>query len=168
MVSRVLQICLVLFTLAVGVGCTNTEVKMRHENPLDRIFDSGNFRVVLTGEAAASGNAALVWSNVFHSTEGELSDDKLKINSTAQIYRSATTPSVADIGAVQNGTALSGSFAALGTCTVAAASNSYAGKCDVPSPSNKGAYILQFNYRFTDKSDVTTTGTIYSNFVVIQ
>jgi hypothetical protein len=149
-------------------GCTNTEVKMRHENPLDRIFDSGNFRVVLTGEATASGNASLAWSNVYHASEGELTDTKLKINSTAQILRSATTPAASDLTAVQNGAAISGSYSAVGVCVVSAANSSYAGSCDVAPALNKGSYILQFNYRFTDKSDVTTIGTIYSNFVVIQ
>lgn len=162
------RIYLVVGSAILVLGCTNTEIKMRHENPLDRIFDSGNFRVVLTGEAAASGNAALVWSNVYHASEGELTDAKLKINTTAQILRSATNPAAVDITAVKNAAALSGSFSALGTCVIGAANNSYAGNCDVAPALNKGSYILQFNYRFTDKSDVTTTGTIYSNFVVIQ
>lgn len=149
-------------------ACDNTEVKMRHENPLDRIFDSGNFRVVLTAEEKANGNTALTWSNVFHSTQGELSTEKLKINGSAQIFRSAANPGATDINAVKNGSALSGSFAAVGTCTIAAAGDSYAGTCDAVNPSNKGSFIVQFNYRFTDKSDLTTTGTIYSNFVVVQ
>lgn len=165
--SQILRIGAALIITAAS-ACTNTEVKMRHENPLDRIFDSGNFRLVLTAEEKASGNTGLTWSNVFHSTEGELSDDKLKINGSAQIFGSAASPGAADINAVKNGAALSGSFAAVGTCTVAAANNSYAGNCDAVNPANKGAFIVQFNYRFTDKSDITTTGTIYSNFVVIQ
>jgi hypothetical protein len=150
-----------------AMGCTNTEVKMRHENPLDRIFDSGNFRVVLTAEVKANGNTALTWSNVFHSTEGELSAEKLKINTTAQILHNAASPGTTEITAVKNGIALGG-FTPLGTCTIAAVGDGYAGTCDAVSPSNKGSFIVQFNYRFTDKSDLTTTGTIYSNFVVIQ
>ena len=154
--------------LVLAVSCTNTEVKMRHENPLDRIFDSGNFRIVLTAEEKVNGNTTLNWSNVFHSTEGELTAEKLKINGSAQIFRSATSPGATDINSVKEAGALSGSFSAVGTCTIAAAGESYAGTCDAVNPANKGSFILQFNYRFTDKSDVTTTGTIYSNFVVIQ
>lgn len=168
MVRAFMQTAGVLLLGAVLAGCSNTEVKMRHENPLDRIFDSGNFRLVLTAEAKASGNTSLTWSNVFHTTEGELSDDKLKINGSAQVFRSAANPGATDITAVKNASALSGSFSAVGTCTIAAANNSYAGNCEAVNPANKGAFIVQFNYRFTDKSDVTTTGTIYSNFVVIQ
>jgi hypothetical protein len=168
MVKAFMQTAVVLLLGAALAGCTNTEVKMRHENPLDRIFDSGNFRLVLTGEEKASGNTSLTWSNVFHSTEGELSDDKLKINGSAQVFRSAASPGAADITAVKNASALSGSFTAVGTCSVAASGNSYAGNCEAVNPANKGAFIVQFNYRFTDKSDVITTGTIYSNFVVIQ
>lgn len=160
-----------LFVAAIAVSlfaCDNTEVKMRHENPLDRIFDSGNFRIVLTGEEKPSGNTTLTWSNVFHSTEGELGTDKLKINGSAQVFRSAASPGATDIAAVKDAAALSGSFTTVGTCTIAAAGDSYAGTCDAVNPLNKGSFIVQFNYRFTDKSDVTTTGTIYSNFVVIQ
>jgi len=168
MVTLIMRHVSFVLGLVFLVGCTNTEVKMRHENPLDRIFDSGNFRIVLTAEEKPNGNTTLNWSNVFHSTEGELSAEKLKINGSAQIFRSAASPSAIDINSVKEAGALSGSFTGVGTCTIAAAGDSYAGTCDAVNPSNKGAFILQFNYRFTDKSDVTTTGTIYSNFVVIQ
>lgn len=44
MVKAFMQTAVVLLLGAALAGCTNTEVKMRHENPLDRIFDSGPSR----------------------------------------------------------------------------------------------------------------------------
>jgi hypothetical protein len=145
-------------------SCTATEVPLSHDNPLDRVFDSGDFRLGLTSQAKPNG-ASLSWSNVYHKTEGALSDSNLKLNATASILRSATIPSTQDQNSVKNASTLSAGFSAVSACPVAAANASYAGTCDV---SASGYYIIQFNYKFTNKSGVVTSGILYSNFVAVQ
>lgn len=147
-------------------GCAITEVPLGHDNPLDRIYDSGQFRMVLTAEAKSASLTQLTWSNVFHSEDGEASDAELKLNTSATILRSAAAPSAADLTAVKNRATIPGAFAAVGECTVKVTGTGYAGNCDVTS-APKGYFIIQFNYRYTGKSG-TAAGIFYSNFVVVQ
>ncbi len=147
-------------------GCAITEVPMRHENPLDRIYDSGPFRMVLTAEAKSASLTQLTWSNVYHSEDGELAESELKLNTTATILRSALAPTTADLNAVKNQASLSGAFTAVGECSVKVTGTGYGGNCDVSS-APKGYFIIQFNYRYTGKSG-TSAGIFYSNFVVVQ
>lgn len=156
---------LILATLFFS-ACAVTEVPLAHDNPLDRIYDSGKFRLVLTGEAKSANLTQLSWSNVYHSEDRELNAENLKLNPDASILRSATAPSATDIAAVKNGSALSGAFSAVSECVVSAKDSSYAGSCNVTSAPTKGYFIIRFNYRYT-KSD-TTTGILYSNFEVVQ
>lgn len=160
MVSR--SILALVFSLA-GISCTSTEIPLSHDNPLDRIFDSGSFRMGLTGDTKGTGTS-LAWSNVFHKTEGALSDSNLKLNSSAAVLRSATSPSASDLTAVKSATALSASFAQVAGCAVAVAGTSYAGSCE---STLQGYFIIQFNYKFTDKAGVTSSGIIYSNFAAV-
>jgi hypothetical protein len=152
--------------VALLAGCAVTEVPLGHDNPLDRIYDSGDFRMVLTAEAKSTGLTQLTWSNVFHSKDGELTDTVLKLNTSASILRSAAAPSAADLTAVKNRATLSAAFAAVGECSVKVTGTGYAGNCDVSS-TPKGYFIIQFNYAYTGKSG-TATGIFYSNFVVVQ
>lgn len=161
MVKRSILIFSVSF---IAVSCTATEVPLSHDNPLDRIYDSGDFRLGLIAQAKAN-VTSLSWSNVYHKTEGALSDTNLKLNTTAVMLRSAAIPSTQDQNSVKNATTLSASFATVSTCSIAVANASYAGTCDVTA---SGYYIIQFNYKFTNKAGVTTTGILYSNFVAVQ
>lgn len=156
--------CLIPALTLLVASCTATEVPLSHDNPLDRIFDSGDFRLGLTAQAK-SNLTSLSWSNVYHKVEGALSDTNLKLNTPASMWRSAGIPSAQDQNAVKNATTLSASFATVSGCSIVAASASYAGTCDVTAA---GYYIIQFNYKFTNKAGVTTTGILYSNFAVVQ
>lgn len=155
-----------LLFLAFIAGCAITEVPLGHDNPLDRIYDSGPFRMVLTAEARSATRTQLSYSNVFHSKDGELSDEVLKLNPNATILRSAAAPSAADLAAVKNEAALSGAFTPVSECAVRSNDSSYAGGCEVTSTA-KGYFILQFNFRYSGKSGAAA-GILYSNFVVVQ
>ncbi|HMV36880.1 MAG TPA: hypothetical protein PKM44_09765 [Turneriella sp.] len=157
---------LLVTLIASLAGCAITEVPLGHDNPLDRIYDSGKFRMVLTAEAKSASLTQLTWSNVFHSEDGELTDAELKLNNSATILRSAVAPIAADLTAVKNQATLSGAFATVGECSVKVTGTGYAGNCDVSSVP-KGYFIIQFNYRYTGKAG-TVAGILYSNFVVVQ
>lgn len=145
-------------------ACAITEVPMPHTNPLDQIYDSGDFRLVLTAEAKTANLTQLSWSNVYHREDRELNDTELTLNPNASILRSAAPPTAADITAVKNGSTLSGAFSLVSECVVSAKNSSYAGSCDVTS-APKGYFIIRFNYRYTKSG---TTGILYSNFEVVQ
>lgn len=146
--------------------CAVTEVALGHDNPLDRIYDSGPFRMVLTAEAKSASLTQLTWSNVFHSVDGVLGEGELTLNPSATVLRSAAAPTDADLTAVKNQAAISGAFTAVSECSVRLTGTGYAGSCDVTS-APKGYFIIQFNYRYSGKSG-TSAGIFYSNFVVVQ
>lgn len=160
--------CIALFATFVVIGCNGTEMPLDHTNPMDRIYDSGNFRQVLTGVEASTTQSVLNWSNVFHKTDGELSDSSLKINGTASVYMSTTAPSASDLSSVTSAQALSGAFTAVFGCNVVAANASYAGSCPVTTNSGRGYFIIRFNYTYTNSGGSATSGIFYSNFVVLQ
>jgi hypothetical protein len=147
-------------------GCAITEVPLGHDNPLDRIYDSGPFRMVLTAEAKSAALTQLSWSHVYHNIDGKLNSDQLILNPSASVLRSASAPSASDISAVKNGQPVSGAFAAVGECSVQVAGNGYAGNCDVTS-APKGYFVIRFSYRYTGKTN-SGSGIFYSNIVVVQ
>ena len=154
------RVGLAIFTAAVISGCTITEMKMAHDNPLDRIFDSGSFRYVLTAESSAT-NATLSWGSVFY-TDGngkvtELSTSEIQINGVAQLQYTATAPSQTDINTVKNKGAL-----AYPTPPYTLP-NAGPGSFTTTSAGFKGYYILRLDYKYDGK-----TGTLYSNFVAVQ
>lgn len=151
---------LVIFTAAVISGCTMTEMKMAHDNPLDRIFDSGAFRYVLTAETGASA-ATLTWGSVFYTDDkgkvSELTTSEIQINGVAQLQFTATAPSQTDINTVKTGGALaypSPPYTLL---------NAGSGNFTTTAGSFKGYYILRLDYKYNG-----STGRIYSNFVAVQ
>lgn len=149
-------------------GCAMTEIPMAHENPLDRIYDSGNFRLVLTAEATSATSTGLTWSNIYQTTDGEVSDTTMAITTTANVYRSAGAPSATDLDSVKRAGSLSGAFTQINSteCPVKLVGSSYAGSCAVTS-TPKGYFIIQFNYKYTGKSN-PASGILYSNFVAVQ
>lgn len=159
---------MVRFSFALGIlvlaGCTGTEMRMAHENPLDRIFDSGSFRLVLTGEATSATVSTLSWGSVYYTSDTgkitELSTEDIQISGSAQVFYSAAAPGATDIAAVKQGGMLSGSFAAVCTLTTTAA-----GSCTATpaSGTGKGYYIIRLDYKYDNK-----TGRIYSNFAGVQ
>lgn len=142
--------------------CAMTEMPMPHDNPLDRIYDSGDYRMVLTGTALSASESQLSWGGVFRADEGELKSTDLQLNGSAVLYRSATQPSSADLDAVKKTQSLSGAFTAVGGCSFSPKDESYAGGCVVTS-TPKGYFVIKFPYKDSSKS-----GTFYSNFVEIQ
>ncbi len=142
--------------------CAMTEMPMPHDNPLDRIYDSGDYRMVLTGTIVSLTESQLNWSGIFRVEKGEVDVRDVQMNGSAVIYRSAAEPSAADLDAVKKAQSLSGAFSAVGGCSVGPKDESYAGACAVTS-TPKGYFILKFPYRDSSKS-----GTLYSNFVEIQ
>lgn len=151
-------------SILVLAGCTGTEMRMAHENPLDRIFDSGSFRLVLTGEATSATVSTLSWGSVYYTSDTgkitELSTEDIQISGSAQVFYSAAAPGATDIAAVKQGGTLSGSFAAVCTLTTTAA-----GSCTATpaSGTGKGYYIIRLDYKYDNK-----TGRIYSNFAGVQ
>jgi len=160
--------CLTLFAAFAVIGCNGTEMPLDHTNPMDRIYDSGSFRQVLTGIETSTTQSVLNWSNVFHKTDGELSDSSLKINGTAAVYLSTVAPSASDLSLVTGGQALSGAFTPVSGCSIAAANASYAGSCPVTTNSGRGYFIIRFNYTYASSGGSATSGIFYSNFVVLQ
>jgi hypothetical protein len=163
---KYLPLSVLLLSMLVG-RCAITEQPLDHENPLDRIYESGNFRMVLSAESTSTSSTTLRWGNVYHTSEGELSDSNLKLNTTASVLYKATAPTSTEIASVKAKTALTG-YTTVTSCPVAVSSSSYAGTCGLTGSSSKGTFIILFNYKFTDKSGVTTSGILYSNFVEIQ
>ncbi|MDZ7343102.1 MAG: hypothetical protein ONA90_01165, partial [candidate division KSB1 bacterium] len=145
--------------------CLNTQVPLRHDNPFDRIYDSGDFRLVLTAEPLVD-STRFYWSEVYHSTEGRLTAEKLQIQGTAGLLRSANAPSAGQLEAIRNGVAVSG-FTAVSNCAMAAAGGGYANQCQAATGSHKGYFLIRFDYRYTNKAG-ESTGTFYSNIVVVQ
>ena len=162
---------MLLSAMVTVAGCTATEMKLSHDNPLDRIYDSGAFRMVLTGEKSGS-TTTLTWSNVYYTDangkSSEVSDTTLKTNGTVSMLRSAAAPTTQDLNAVKSGSGNPPGFSTLTGCTVAAVSNKYSGSCDITGTNNSGYYIIQFNYTFTDDAGIVSTGILYSNFVSVQ
>jgi hypothetical protein len=95
---------------------------------------------------------------VFHSTEGELSARQAQDQyGSAQVSsQRGESRYAADITAVKNAIcAERAASLAVGTCSNC---GKWAMVTQAPArpsnPANKGAFIVQFNYRFTDKSDL--------------
>jgi hypothetical protein len=150
-----------LFVMLGGVSCTVTEMRMAHDNPLDRIFDSGSFRLVLTSEATAT-NAALTWGSVYYTdAKGkitELSTSEIQISGTAQLLYNPAAPSQTDLNTVKQGADLPVAYTPAFPLTSAGA-----GTFTTTAAAFKGYYIIRLNYKYDDK-----TGRLYSNFVAVQ
>ena len=168
MVMRVLLLSALL--MATLSSCTMTEYPLTHTNPLDRIFDSGDFRLMLTGESPSSTTAKLTWGDVYDvtlKTSNPVTSDNLKINGTnaAQLLYKSGSPSTTDIAAVKTSTALGG-YTML--YPLVAVGSSYSGTHTASSPNHRGTYIIQFSYSYKNSAGTTTTGILFSNFVVIE
>ncbi len=144
-----------------GASCTMTEMRMAHDNPLDRIYDSGSFRYVLTGEPSAT-NATLTWGSVYYTDDKgkvtELSTSDIQINGTngAQLLYNANAPSQTEINTVKQG-------GSLGYGSVYALTGAGSGTFTTTAASFKGYYIIRLDYKYDGK-----TGRLYSNFVAVQ
>jgi len=149
-------------------GCTMTEMPLAHDNPLDAIFDNGNFRMVLTYDYnSATGITTLRWSNVYHTTEKELNTTNFVLNTTADLLYKTGAPPTADVQLVKTQQPLIG-YTALSPSPVKANLSSYAGSVEMLAANSKGSFIIEFRYKFTNKSGTTETGILHSNFVVVQ
>jgi hypothetical protein len=161
MVNRLPYFGMALIVMLLS-SCTITEMKLAHDNPLDRIFDSGSYRLVMTGDATSSTSSTLTWGSIFYTNDKgkttELSTSDIQISGSAAVLYSATVPTQTQIDAVKQAGSLAG-YSALFSLTTAGA-GSYA---TTAAGQNKGSYIIQLSYNYAG-----TTGTLYSNFVVIQ
>lgn len=166
MVKVATHLASLLFLAFAASRCNTTEVPFNHDNPFDRIYDSGKFRLVLVAEPLTD-TTRFYWSEVYHSEEGKLNSEKLKINGTAGLLRSAAAPSPAQLQAIRNGAALSG-FTAVAGCSIAATDTGYANQCQAATGNHKGYFLLRFDYLFTNKSGIDSTGILYSNIVVVE
>jgi hypothetical protein len=162
MVMRRFYILAILGALGMG-ACTMTEVAYGHENPLDPIYDSGGYRLVLTGQPISSTQATLSWGAVYNKNDkGSVSTVSGMTGTTRLLYK-ATAPSPAQIDIVKRGDVFSGQDALL-ACPVTLG---IAGACNTTTTTgyvtSAGYYILEVNFTHSGK-----TGYFYSNFVVIQ
>lgn len=161
------KIFFVAVSLLVG-GCAFTENPTEHTNPLDRIYDSNDFRMELTGASTSGITAKITWADAYHKLEGQTTDANLKLNTTAQLLYKTGSPTTADTALVKSASSMSGINGYANVSTISALASSYAGTFSATSPQNKGTYVIQFNYKFTNKSGVETAGIFYSNFVVLE
>lgn len=167
----VMRSAIVSFAIALSTAsCTVTEMPLDHTNPLDRIYDSssGDFRMALTGESTSSTTAKLTWADAYHKKDGLTTDSNLKLQSTSALLYKTGSPTADDVVKVKAGTLAAGVNGYASVYTIAAVAGSYSGTFTGMNPQNKGTFVIQFNYKYTSKSDVITTGTFYSNFVVLE
>ena len=156
-----------IFLIALS-NCSTTEMPLAHDNPLDAIFDNGNFRMVLTDDYNTTTQmTTLHWSNVYHTTEKELNTINFKLNTTANLLYKTGVPSTTDVQLVKTQQPLVG-YTALTPSPIKANGSTYAGTTDMLPANSKGCFIVEFNYKFTSKTGVTETGILHSNFVIVQ
>ncbi len=164
---KIIYILLILTFAA----CHNTELITEHSNPLDRIFDDGDFRIVLSQpEKQADGTWLIRWSNVFHKTEGELDDQVFMLNAGAVLASMNSAPTAADLQAIRNNS-LDHNFDT-DILYIQAKKGSYAGSHNLGTLSGVTirSYVIYMSYYYIDpnKDNQKTSGIIHSNVVVFR
>ena len=166
MVMRPVLAALVV-TLA-SVSCTMTEMPLNHTNPLDTIYDNTELRMVLTGQSTSTTTATITWADAYHKVDGKTTDDRLKLQTSAQLLYKTGSVTADDVTKLKDGTLAAGVNGYSSVYTILSLGGSYAGTFAATTPQNKGTYVIRFNYKYTSKADVTTSGTFFSNFVVLE
>ncbi len=160
-----------MFALAVAlttVSCTMTEMPLQHTNPLDTIYDNTEMRMVLTGKSTSSTTASLTWADAYHKVDGQTTDDRLKLQSSAQLLYKTGSVTADDVAKLKDASLAAGVNGYASVYSISALGGSYSGTYAGTNPQNKGTYVIRFNYKYTSKADVTTAGTFFSNFVVLE
>lgn len=149
-------ICLVFAAMFAPSACTLTEMTMAHDNPLDRIYDSGSVRLVLTGEAASATASTLTWGSVsYKNDKGSVKELTASDTQGAQMFYKSTAPTLGELDTVRNGGTLG--YATATGCTISIGTG---GNC---TATVKGYFIIRATYNYDGK-----TAVFYSNFVVVQ
>ena len=159
---------IVLVMALAGSSCTMTEMPLSHTNPLDTIYDNADLRMVLTGKSTSSTTATLTWADAYHKVDGQTTDDRLKLQSSAQLLYKTGSATSDDVAKLKDGTLAAGVNGYASVYSIIAIGGSYSGTYAATNPQNKGTYVIRFNYKYTSKADVTTSGTFFSNFVVLE
>lgn len=159
---------LVLCMALAGSSCTITEMPLSHTNPLDTIYDNTELRMVLTGKSTSSTTATMTWADAYHKVDGQTTDDRLKLQSSAQLLYKTGSVTSDDVAKLKDGSLAAGVNGYSSVYSITAIGGSYSGTYAATSPQNKGTYVIRFNYKYTSKADVTTSGTFFSNFVVLE
>ena len=160
-----------IITLVVAlatVSCTMTEMPLQHTNPLDTIYDNTEMRMVLTGKSTSSTTATLTWPDAYHNVDGQTTDERLKLQSSAQLLYKTGSVTADDVTKLKEGSLAAGVNGYASVYSIFALGGSYSGTFVATNPQNKGTYVIRFNYKYTSKADVTTVGTFFSNFVVLE
>lgn len=150
------------------VSCAITEMPLSHTNPLDTIYDNTDLRMVLTGKGTSSTTASLTWADAYHKVDGQTTDDRLKLQSSAQLLYKTGSVTADDVAKLKDGSLAAGVNGYTSVYSITALGGSYSGTYTATNPQNKGAFVIRFNYKYTSKADVTTSGTFFSNFVVLE
>ncbi|MCS6984044.1 MAG: hypothetical protein NZM25_02810 [Leptospiraceae bacterium] len=146
------------------VGCA-AYIEEPHVNPLDTLYDDGDFRIVLAPPRPTSdGRYVIGWSNVFHEKKGELKSADFAISPTSALRSRLGKPTIQDIEAIRQNQVPPGFTQILTFIT--AKNNSYAGEWDlgVLSPGTR-SYILSLNYNYPAEKK---SGILHSNVVVFE
>lgn len=151
-----------------GSSCTMTEMPLNHTNPLDTIYDNTELRMVLTGKSTSSTTATLTWADAYHNVDGKTTDDSLKLQSSAQLLYKSGSVTTDDVAKLKDGSLANGVNSYASVYSITAIGGSYSGTYAGTNPQNKGVYVIRFNYKYTSKAGVTTSGTFFSNFVVLE
>lgn len=147
------------------LGCV-AEIEERHDNPLDRIFDDGEFRLVLNPPTRQNdGTYMIKWSNVFHREKGELSDKDFKLIGPSFLAGCTCLPNPTDLNHIKENK-LAPSFTQ-NLYAITLKNSSYAGQHDlsyIPEGSVR-SYVIYLNYLYLPTQK---TGIMHSNVVVFK
>ncbi len=153
-----------LLALMLVVSCFNNDEFETHSNPTDRIFDDGNFRVVLTGpEPQLDGTFKLSWSDVystevFSSIFKSFDNSKFTVSSgkLLTINRAITD---SEITQIKNGQALSGYTTA---ATINKNGDSLEGNASINLSAGTNSIVIELVYSY----DSLTSVTMHSNVLI--
>jgi len=157
MVMRRFYILAVLAALALG-ACTMTEVAYGHENPLDDIYDSGAYRLVLTAQSVSATQVNLSWGSVYYKNEKGSVSAVSSLTGTPQLFYKSTAPTQAELDTIKKTAALTGYTSV--ACSITLGS---AGTCFTSTAPYSGYYIIEATYNHDGRS-----GRLFSNFAVVQ
>lgn len=105
----VIRSALAALAVALATGsCTMTEMPLHHTNPLDTIYDNAELRMVLTGKSTSSSTAVLTWADAYHNVDGQTTDDKLKLQSSAQLLYKTGSVTTDDVAKLKDGSLAAG------------------------------------------------------------
>lgn len=151
-----LVIFIVLFSLT---ACLQEDLELVHTNPLDRIYDDGDFRIVLTMTPESGGDVKVRWSDLTYQGD-EVEEDDFSASSFSLLSVSGAA-SDADIDTIKVNQSLSWTQASDLDESEAAVE----GEETISEPGTDTSYVIEIQFSYKDPDGENLSGIIHSNVV---